>query len=651
MTDKSKLPILSITSNGRSISWIVPELVIFAAACWLYFVFFETRLSRGLIDFTNFFVEENAIILLSLFLIFLLTYQIPGWIGRSLRWIVLLTFFAIFLRGYWQLKRSAYFQLFGLLPWVDSIEYYANGLRLLNGFAMQGTTVGRPLFSTMLAGLLWITKGNLPQTIIVVAGLTAFGIYLLGEAVKKTFGSLVAAVMISFTFMWYRNYLGGLSSESLGLILACLGWSFLLATFRKHNLWWIGTGFFFVTLALVTRAGPFFILPFMLLVYWFFSKKADRIKTAVVIITSSAAAFLVNTIILRIVSGGKSFLFPNYLYSVYGMASGGKGWNYIHSARPDLWALPEPIRTSQIFDATLELIKQDPFQLIVSMLRQYVFFVEKSNTSMFSYLFARVDAYNIAIMVVLYGLSILSIYLLIRSRKEQTSLFLLAVILGVLLSVPFVPPQDESDMRAFAVVVPILAILPAYGASWLVKQVVGYLKSRASSRGQSQSDPNVTVGQTISLIPVWGFSAAILVLGIIPALILNGVKLPANLVAPTCPEGQTPFVWRNIRQNSVTIMDELPYNDVHFILPRQVEQLSHDVFISNVVDLFQYFTVNQTVSEEINLLNGESAFLFHEKDGYFNKGGLYSGCGVKMEDSHMYIFDVFLVKEPNMISN
>ncbi len=204
------------------------DILAFLAGCLLFFLTLFNQLPLVYRNFIKFFVKENSIVLICIFCFLALTYLISGWPGRTIRWLGLIWLFGIFLRGYWLINRTAFYQLYGILPWVDATEYYANAQRVILGFPMVGVTAGRPLFSTFFGSLLTYTQSNMIYSIGILVFLVAVSLFIFGEYIRKEYGVIPAAFAVALTFMFYRNYLGAISSESLGLLVGLAGWIWLI---------------------------------------------------------------------------------------------------------------------------------------------------------------------------------------------------------------------------------------------------------------------------------------------------------------------------------------------------------------------------------------------------------------------------------------
>ncbi len=646
MISNSKNKLFKTYRENQKVFGYILSGILLVIGGWVFYIITHTIPSRNVGDIYRFFVRENSILLLSVTGSLFLLYLIPGSAGRSLRWIWIVIIFAVYLQGEWLIHRTGFFQLYGIQPWVDATEYYANTQRLLMGFASQGTTNARPLFSAFFSILLWISRLDMVEALTMMVFMVAVAYYLFGESLRVYLGPITAALTTGMTFMFYRNYLGAITSESLGLILGMGGWVALFWGASHKSLLRFCIGLFLVTFALIARAGPFVVLPAIVLAgIYLFRKRQIFLKYILATIASIIAGFGINSLLLNIYSAGKSVAFTSYIYSLYGMAAGGKTWGYIKTAHPDVFfGMVEPARTQKIIDLTWELIKSNPWDLIRSMLSQYYFFVAKLNTSVFSYLFARIDWYNTAILIVLYTLSIISIIILIKNHRSSTSIVLLAVLVGVLLSVPLVPPQDESDMRPYAVVVPMLNIIPAISLEWLFSRLKWFTKSESLPVAETLSGAKPLASSTIPAL----FSGITLVALLIIPIFLH--KYPPSKTSATmsCSDGLSPFVWYHLPDNTTNILTDLNWNGKNWLTIRQADRLKHDLLYKGIL-LFNEFDREVVFSQSVNYLDNRSAWLVGDANTYKAGKGFYGGCGTYIDDPSWWGFNYFRLENSTFL--
>lgn len=631
--------------NSKVIGNVLTTLLLVFGG-WIFYTITHTIPDRNIGDIYRFFVRENSILLITVTGSLFLLYLIPGNTGRSLRWLWIIIIFAVYLQGEWLIRRTGFFQLYGIQPWVDATEYYANTQRLLMGFASQGTTNARPLFSAFFSILLWISTLDMVEALTMMVFLVAVAYYLFGESLKGFLGPITAAITIGTTFMFYRNYLGAITSESLGLILGMGGWVVLFWGASHKSLVRFCIGIFLVTFALIARAGPFIVLPAVVIAgIYLFRNRQIFLKYILATTASIVAGFGINSLLLNIYSEGKSVAFTSYIYSLYGMAAGGKSWGYIKTAHPDVFfGMVEPARTQKIIDLTWELIKSNPWDLIRSMLSQYYFFVAKLNTSVFSYLFARIDWYNTVILIVLYTLSILSIIILIKNHRSSTSLLLLAVFVGVLLSVPLVPPQDESDMRPYAVVVPILNIIPAIALEWVFNRLKWIKKAVSLPVMGTLHGSKPLIGSSLPAL----FSGIILFSLLVIPVFLHKFPITKTSATIDCPTGSSPFVWYHLPNNATHILAELDWNGKNWLTIRQADRLKHDLLYKGIL-LFDEFDREVVFSQSVNYLDNRSAWLVGDADIYKPGKGFYGGCGTYVDDPSWWGFNYFRLESSRFL--
>lgn len=635
------------SSREKKFFELILSVLLLLLGGWVYYTITHTAPSRQMGDIFRFFVRENSILLLTITASLFLFYLIPGYWGKAIRWIWVILIFAVFLQGEWLIKRTGYFQLYGIQPWVDATEYYANTQRLLMGYPSQGTTNARPLFSAFFSILLWITNLNMVEAVTALVFLVGVAYFLFGESIRAYFGPVASALTIGLTFMFYRNYLGAITSESLGLILGMGGWVMLFGAVSHKSLLRFCLSLFLVTLALIARAGPFIVLPVVVLAgLYIFKKRHHWVKVLLAGGATIVTGFGINSILLNIYAQGKSVAFTSYIYSLYGMAAGGKSWGYIKTAHPDVFfGMAEPERTQKIIQLTWDLIKSNPFDLIQSMLSQYYFFVAKLNTSVFSYLFARIDWYNTAILVILYSLSIVSIIILLRKHRSSTPLLLLAILVGVLLSVPLVPPQDESDMRPYAVVVPMLNLIPAIALEWLLSRLAGRVKWLAFPLDETLQGSRLIPAARFPGI----FSGLVLIALLVIPIFLYRFPVTKTSISYTCPEGEKPFVWLHKKDNATHILRDVEQNSRNWLTLGQAERLKHDLLYKGIL-LFDEFEQEVSFSQSVNYLDNRSAWLVGDA-GMYDKGeGFYGGCGIYVDDPSWWGFNYFRLSKSEFLA-
>ena len=418
--------------------------------------------------------------------------------------------------------------LAGFLPYKDGFYYYNGANMLLSGqpipaYGLQGAF--RPLFPALLASLLRLTGGHLLLALRLMVLATGFSVYLAALTVKRFYGPLPAAVFFALTFAFIRPMLGDTLTELPGLAFACLALVLLMQAGQSKNSWHAALGGVMLVLALSIRAGAFFMLPFLIF-WWGWLHRGGKWlpwKKMVILGLILAAAFVAfNTLIPRaLVAAGES-TFGNFSWMLYGQAVGGAGFKY-HA---------EALGTSDssvVLQAALEKMRTYPQGFLIGCYKAFRDFFSNNSLGMFDLLSGTKAIGGWIFWGVCLALLLIGLARTFRQRKQPVNLLLLAGFLGVIFSIPFLPPIDGGN-RFYAGSVPFLfallaAALPA--GRWRPREE----PSQASQAlGLGQSAAWLSAGML--------FLTALLPLGVL------AFSVPPVTTALPCADGQIAFTTR-----------------------------------------------------------------------------------------------------------
>lgn len=384
--------------------------------------------------------------------------------------------FALPLAGLWNSGVNEPNTVFGLLPWFDARGYSHEASSLLDGSQFTEISSRRPLFPGFLAVLLALTGRNLMFSLAILAAITAFTCWMVGNEINNRFGSLAGALTITLLFFFYRRFSGAILTELLGLTLAAAGFSILLHSIDHLKKSRLFLGILLLTLALNARAGAFFTLPMLILwSVWYFKRTTSWITAWLYGLTSVGAVlsgFLANYLLFLLLAAPGTQPFSNFSYTFYGLAAGGKGWTQVLVDHPEIGSLLEYQRTSQVYALAFQEILTNPGHLFQGILSAWKAILMPSSIGIFGFAGRLYDSSgSIAETIVRLFLLLLSFLVLLAwfRKKDHPLLSLLTFLtVGILLSVPFAPPGDADHMRAYAASIPIIATLPAIGAGILL---------------------------------------------------------------------------------------------------------------------------------------------------------------------------------------
>jgi hypothetical protein len=572
-----------------------------------------------------------TILLPAAFIIALMAYKIKGFWGKLFCFTFTLSLFALSLSGLWISGRAEPQVIGGLIPISDGAEYYFNSLRLLNGqfFSNFGS---RPLFSSYLSSLLFFSGKNLQITIAIMVLINAICTYLATIKVRKEFGPLISTMFLLLLFFFFRRYTGKVMSENLGFGLGLIGFTLLLEGIRSRKKVLLLSSIFFFSFGLNARAGAFFILPFLILgVTIFLDDKKLNWRLLIMFSFISVLAFLINFLLLKVLTLSGGLPFSNFSYILYGMAHGGVGWTGVMKDHPELFSQLKPVFSDEyakiIMNLALQAIKNNPLNFITGYVKELLNFVNfNSNVSIFSFVSGENKLTTQLVQVLLYILSFLGTYRLIEKRKEPFYKIFILALIGNLLSVPFVI-ADASYMRAFAVTVPFLILLPCFGIDLIVN------RNEKGLIFKEKDDNNLEK----LVYPVTGF---IILSSIFLPLLFKQFIPPNDLSTTSCASGQELVDVEISEGSSVNVFPES-----YFFLD-WLPNYHFSRFVSNLYQnqIFPELKPPFKLLSTINLINGSGIFLLFSDDTQFNLTRLYNVCGQSVnslsdKDSILIFYD------------
>jgi hypothetical protein len=576
-------------------------------------------------------------------LLLYLAFKKSGYSGIFLGLTVVLIGFGLPLVGLWGSGESESHLLAGLIPMKDAAFYYVDAKRLLAGFPSTDFSSRRPLFTVILALILGLTGQNLQVSLAVLVVITALACYLAAREIQATHGTLAAIFFICINFMFYRLEIGKTQTEALGFPLGVLGFLFIWRAVRNKQLSLSLLGLFLLSLALNARAGAFFILPALVLWITMTAKKKQQFFFFVLSSLAVILGFALNYLIFRaITTPGEGALFSNFSHTLYGLVTGGRGWAAIFDDHPEIWLLHEPVLSQTIYHYAFEAFLSNPFNTIIGAVRNWATFFSLNVYSSFCFFggYNQAGLTDIAGKLGLYGLGLFGIGYWIKNRKDSFYPAALFALAGILLSVPFAPPTDASNMRAYAATIPFYSIIPVLGMaalfawikstqiwkrmvsfSFMDRRLIKWFKNNVLLFSPGQVNfPIISLAFTFVLI---------LALGLSPWLIRPLVQ-SYSLPALSCEEGTTPLYIRvdrgsfvHVSTNETQIPTWLPnLKQVYF------QRRAHDLPNGEYFSEFDAVSPDSVILYDVDLLSGTGVLLIDPVDMLTQSSQVFGVCGI-----------------------
>jgi hypothetical protein len=455
------------------------------------------------------------------------------WLGTIAGLTVTLGLFALPLAALWQQAAMQYSAIGGLLPWSDASGYYYDARRLLDGYPLDWSA-RRPLYVGLLSTLLALTRQNLQVVLAVFVAVNAVATFLLARELRISHGPVEATVATIVLFFFYRieGGTGTTLTENLGFAMGVVAFAVLWRGFGKADARSISIGLGLLTIALMARAGAFFVLPALVVVAVCTVKARWRwLRLGLASVGSVTITAGLALLVGRLLSNpaGEQTPFSNFSNSLYGLVVGGKGWTQV------LQDHPGAREGAQIYSLALQAFRAHPMGLVEGSLKMWGAYLLPSEPY-HAFAFVRgADPFAQFFPIACYVLSGIGLGVAVRGHRQPSYALLIAATIGHLSSIPLVPPTD-AGLRVYAATIPILAILPSLGVGALLRWAgivmrVGRLAGSAAK--VPDEAPASPTGEVFGIV-----LAAVVFVG--PVCLFYTSRPPPIDNVATCPQTTVP---------------------------------------------------------------------------------------------------------------
>jgi hypothetical protein len=364
----------------------------------------------------------------------------------------------------------------GLLPNADPSFYLSLANQWSDGIRVVTPQTTRQFFPCFLSAMLWICRRDLKMIVSVFTLITGVLSFLAWRQVRITFGWLGATLFLALVFFFYRcEVVGLLRTEQLGLWFALIALTLMLQGLRekRQGLWC--TGLFSLVMGLNSRAGPYFMIPLVVLYSgWIFRRGRWGWRSIL-----SAGLVCLGAMLLNYACYWIFFAPPrptsNFWLCFYGMLTGG---NWV-TAMNELGV--EYSRTNLVARAKgLALLSAQPWLVLKGFLKACVFVW---NTNMFYGVPPAAETFRSWMKwLTVLGAVVPWSWAVAHRKRAELEWFVLLIVLGVLMSLPFAPPWD-GGRRVYAVAFPFLYLSPVMLVTWSLGVLRGLLPLHTESLG------------------------------------------------------------------------------------------------------------------------------------------------------------------------
>ena len=561
--------------------------------------------------------------------------------GDLLSMAATLSLFAMPLAGLWASGLSQSVTISGLLPLTDASFYYQDSLRIIMRQDISHFSAMRPFFPGFLSFLMYLTDRNFMFSLAIVTAIAAIGIYYTVREIQRTHGTEVAVFLLVILFLYFRHHSGTSMSETLGVPLGALGMALIWRSLEKRSQTLAIFGLFICAFALNVRPGTMFILPLILLwSAWVLKKPSEfiAVKFLFIGVAVIAVSFFLNSQYVRLLAEPSGTAFSNFSWALYGLASGGNAYTYVFEQHPELRLIADPEQSRTIYRMALELIVQSPQLFVQGALHNWGMFFSDSWYSAFSFLESETGIVHRITRWIIYTLCVLGFIKWLRKPSDPHSGLVAVAAIGVLASVPFVPPTDAYRVRLYAASIVTFGLLPAMGISLLLNLFKLKLPSKADSEIQQSN---------VSAI----FSALLVILVLVGPLVVKVNSQPPPALEFSCPTGSDKIAIRfdagssiNILREKDLFLDWMP-NFHQGAFSRSV----HDLADNDLIAYFDTLRPGTSLISTVDTLSYKAA-LITIPTHLLPKPGNYLGlCGHWATELRLQYYSMFTAEEATLI--
>jgi hypothetical protein len=271
----------------------------------------------------------------------------------------------------------------GIFQISDSMGYWicANSFLDYGNFGFIGSTgewcQRRSIYPTLLSGIAWLAQREIFYTLLIQAAILSIAIFFLVHNSAKFLGFLGAFVCAFLIFRYAsRDAFPLTMSENAGLIFGCTGFALLIRSSCEKSLSMIIMGIALFSIAMSSRMGAVFIIPLLILWVGIAAKYYGKPIWKWVLLASISifTGFFIQSLIVYLVGGSPSNSYGNFSYTLYGLASGGKGWQQVLLDYPNVQGGDAQVMKS-IYALAWQKIMMEPKLIFIGIHKNFSHYI------------------------------------------------------------------------------------------------------------------------------------------------------------------------------------------------------------------------------------------------------------------------------------
>lgn len=567
------------------------------------------------------YLTDTTLTVISTVVIFF-AFRQKHWFWKSISLALTMWLFTIPMLRIWESAVSNWNIVLGILPWSDASGYYADANRLLWGGDFGAFSGRRPIFAGFLAVLLKLTSQNLQITLLILTGLNGLVAFLTATYVRDHWGPFAGTFIVLMVYVFYKEYIGTTLTEQLGLPLGLLAVILQIKAISQNSKWQYAFGLSILTFALLTRAGPFFVLPFLFLfgLRQYITKQQEITGTLVLLTTALLIPFAANLLLQKGITSPTAASMGNFSYTLYGQAVGGKGWGQVMQDYPELQKLPEKERTDQVYSLAFQEIRSNPLNLMQGSLNSWRDFFIPNGISFFSRQYTPYSILNRLINIILTLVFAAGIYRLWKKRNEALYSLFLFYIAGIFISVPFLPPID-ANVRPYITIIVIFFIIDAFTIVYLIEKILKW-KLQVEDKW---------LPRDYGLL--WQISMVIFLVAIIGPFLVKTSAQSLPTTVQSCQPGEIPVIFELKPGSFVTLKrnEDLPKTKFPEIPHKDVVRSMENFYYGEFATIIRNIKTPATLTYTINLAKGNSAWIIAPPETSNTSSKPIFACGLQAQ--------------------